>query len=333
MKTLYYSQVSGFDTQSIINDIEKYNPTEIVLFCETEWECAEMTWDFAQYLNTKRVKVIVVHCSYPSEFYATRYKGFSTLELKYWPTYWANWSVMCSRNIQFNVKYEDFKFPFISLNNKNHTHRCILIDELARNDLLDKGLVTWHRFPNQTPSAYPFKYFDDRVITIGDEFETKLDSFLIPNEYHQSFLHVIGESTTSVTCISEKTWLPIMFKKPWVIMADPGFHKKLVDLGFELYDEIIDYSFDSEPDMIKRGSMISDNVKSVVEQGNWFQLYESIKDKAQRNYENFLRIVTEPKYVPQLYIDRARHVKSVNYEGAVFTDPRYVHICETMNLI
>jgi len=333
MNTLFYSQLDEPSLEKITSDIETKKPDHIVLFCETEWESRELTIELATLLNAHNVKLSVTFCSFPSDFYNERAQYFNNIDIIHWPTYWLHWTKMCSGALNFNVEYIDFKFPYICLNNKNHKHRCQLIDHLARNNLLDKGIVTWHRFPGQHPSPYQFKYYNDDIRLISDDFITKLDSFLIPNEYHQSFLHVVGEATTKVTCISEKTWLPILFKKPWVVMADQYFHQKLVDLGFELYDEIIDYSFDSYPDMENRAYAISENVKRICEEKSIYDLYKKIKPKADRNYENYMRILKDESYVPQIIKDRARYSKETNYASSTFTDPRYVEICEKLGLI
>lgn len=332
LNTLYYSQLDEPTLEKITKDVIEKRPARIVLFCETEWDSRELTIELAELLNSYNVHLVVTFCSYPDSYYQHKTKYFKSIELQHWPTYWVNWTLMCSSQLDFNQSYEHFKYPYICLNNKNHAHRCAIVDELARNNLLDKGIVTWHRFPNTAMSSahiYKFKYFNDELRLLGDEFVTKLDSFLIPPEYHQSFLHVIGEATTSVTCISEKTWLPILYKKPWVIMSNQYFHQKLVDLGFQLYDEIIDYSFDNDPDMQSRAYSISENVKRICQQ-NPNDLYKLIKSKADYNYENFMRILHDKKYVPEVIQERVKLLK-LGCKQKTFTDGRYVHIMNTCN--
>jgi hypothetical protein len=334
MDTLYYSQLDGPTASQINKDIQIHNPKTIVLFCETEWEFKELNKELADVVNAHNIHVQVIFGSFPSENYKEKTDRFNSIELIHWPTHWVNWTIMCSNLLDFDIPYDSFDYPFISLNNKNHLHRCVLIDELTRNNLLDKGIVTWHRFPNMHSSdhIYKFKYYDDSIRLIGDDFVTKLDAFLIPPEYHRSFLHVICEATLNVTFITEKTWLPILYKKPWIIMADPGFHQKLVGLGFELYDEIIDYSFDNDPDIGKRAYAISENVKRISEQ-NVDELYAIIKPKAERNYNNYMRILNSPDYVPKIIKQRAKYAKESNYSNSTFTDSRYVSICERMGII
>jgi len=329
MRTLYYCQVEDIVVQKVVDDINSQRPERIVLLCETEWHSRELTEELAYACNKNRVHVVLLVGSYPHEYYDELTKQFNSIEVQHWYTHWFNWALMCSSNLDFNQSYTSFKYPFICLNNKNWVHRCALVDAISNAGLLSKGILSWHKFPDShLPSLYDFKTFDDKIKLIGDQFETILDSFLITPEYHESFLHVIGEATTTVPFITEKTCLPILFKKPFIVMADPGFHKKLTDLGFELYDEIIDYSFDDEPDMDTRAKAIARNINNIRRQ-NLVELYDLIKDKAQRNYDNYMRIVSSSEYLPEIIKERLNLLK---YKDKEFTtDGRYKTIADNCN--
>lgn len=333
MKTVYLSQldVDSYDIfeQTVLNE----NPTEIVFLCETEWYSHLLDEKLATLLNNHNVKLTVVFGSYDCELYHTTWSYFNNLQIISWNTYWLNWSMMCSSILDFNRTYDTFKYPFICLNNKNHIHRSAIVDELTGQGLLDRGIITWHRFPNRhlKTHGYQFKYYDDNIRLIGDDFATKLDSFLIPEEYHQSFLHVVGEATISVPFITEKTCLPILFKKPFVIMADPGFHKKLIDLGFEMYDEIIDYSFDDEVDLTKRAEAIAIQVKRVSEQ-NVDELYKLVKDKTERNYQNYIRIINDINYIPDVIRRRVNILRNDFTVELNSTDMRYINMHKYMGM-
>lgn len=334
MNILYYNNVDSTPLETILKDVETYRPSKVVFFCETEWYHGDLNEEMAEVMNKHNVEVIITLCSFPNEFYNDQTKHFNNVKIDYWPTFWAHWTLMCGSRLNFKVNYTNFEHPFICLNNRNHLHRCILIDEIARNNLIEKGVVTWNRFPNKTPSdsIYKMKYYDDNFLYLKDDFQTKLDSFLIPAEYHNSFLHVIGEATTSVTCISEKTWLPILFKKPWIILSNQGFHKDLQSLGFELYDEILDYSFDSEPDLNKRAYLISENVKRICN-SNHNNLYPLIKDKTIRNYYRFIQIIQDSSLVPEIIKDRITLLNRNPNLPTQYTDPRYMHIAKTTGIL
>lgn len=329
MKTVYISQIDEPSYEKFVDIVNNEKPNTIVFLCETEWHSRELTVELADLLNSNNIKLIVTVGSYPSSYYIDQCQHFHNIEIVNWHTYWFNWTYQCSKHLDFNQTYNEFDYPYICLNNKNHTHRCMLVDELTGQGILDKGIVTWNRFPARTPSLYHFKYYNDDVRLISDDFETKLDSFLIPDEYYKSFLHVIGEATTTVPFITEKTCLPILFKKPFIIMADQYFHKKLVDLGFELYDEIIDYSFDSEPDMLKRAEAIALNVKRITEQ-NTSELYQLIKEKAQRNYDHYICIMNDIRHVPQVIRDRILELRNDSSIIKNATDGRYIELYNIM---
>jgi hypothetical protein len=329
MKTVYISQIDEPSYEKFVDIVNNERPNTIVFLCETEWHSRELTVELAELLNSNTIKLIVTVGSYPNSYYHDLTRPFNNIEIVNWYTHWLNWSVMCSNHLDFNQTYTDFDYPYICLNNKNHIHRCMLVDELTGQGILDKGIVTWNRFPARNPSLYHFKHYSDDIRLISDDFETKLDSFLIPDEYYKSFLHVIGEATTTVPFITEKTCLPILFKKPFIVMADQYFHKRLVDLGFELYDEIIDYTFDSEPDMLKRAEAIAFNVKRITEQ-NTTELYQIIKEKAQRNYDNYIRIINDAKHIPTVIRDRILELKNNRSIVHNATDGRYVNMYAKM---
>ena len=54
-------------------------------------------------------------------------------------------------------------------------------------------------------------------------------------------------------------------KKPFIVFSCVDFHKMLSELGFKLYDEVIDYSFDSEPNIEIRAEKFTKNVSKIVE--------------------------------------------------------------------
>lgn len=336
MNTLYYSQIDGIDLDEIKKDIIKFKSDSVVLFCETEWEVGELKKDcddFIKFVNDRNIEITVLYSSFESNYYSDFYKniGLQNIKLVFWPTFWVHWSKICGANLNFEQEYRTFKYPYICLNNKNHPHRCALIDELCKHNLLDKGVVSWQKFSNIN-SPYIFECYDDSYIHLGDDFVTKLDSFLIPEQWHESFLHVIGEATLTVSFISEKTTLPILYKKPWLVLSNQGWYKNITNLGFKLFDEIFDYSFDDEPDYQKRAKLIIDNVNRIITM-DIDSIYKLLLPKLQHNYDNYMNILNDPNHIPDLVKHRALDIKLNNYANATHSDYRYVHICENIGIL
>ena len=59
---------------------------------------------------------------------------------------------------------------------------------------------------------------------------------------------------------SEKVFRALQLPRPILLYSMPGSVKALRDYGFELFDDIVDHSYDTEPDQIKRQVMILDQL-------------------------------------------------------------------------
>ena len=59
---------------------------------------------------------------------------------------------------------------------------------------------------------------------------------------------------------SEKVFRALQLPRPILLYSMPGSIKILRDYGFELFDDIVDHSYDVEPDQIKRQVMILDQL-------------------------------------------------------------------------
>ena len=332
MVKLCYNPVDGIETDKIISDINKFNPSKIIIFNELEWELKHINFEFVQLLKDRNIEIEIIYGSFYDNSY-DKYcnrMGLDNSNLTFWPTYWINWTEICLKGEIDYTKHTvntDFKYPFICLNNKNHKHRAALIDHLAKYNLLNKGVVTWHKFAN-CMHGYEFKYYDDSIRLIDDDFVTKLDSFLIPKQWHESFLHVVGEATINTHFITEKTIIPILMKKPFVCISKQGYNQRLLDLGFVLYDEIIDYSYDNLEDVGDRADKLCESISKLP--ANYSELYEILKPKIEHNYNRCLEIIRDKKYIPKSAIDRVANMKDSDYIP-MHTDLRYERMLKECN--
>jgi hypothetical protein len=338
MVNLCYNPIDGVDVNTIIADVQKYKPSKITIFNELEWELKQITPEFVQFLKDRNIQIEIIFGSFNDKYYDNYCDrlGLDNSNLTFWSTFWINWTEMCLKGAAtFNGSIDytkhivntDFKYPFICLNNKNHIHRAGLIDHLAKYNLIDKGVVTWHKFSNFT-HGYDFKYYDDSIRLIDDDFATKLDSFLIPKQWHESFLHVIGEATINTHFITEKTIIPMLLKKPFVCISKQGYNQRLLDLGFVLYDELIDYSYDDYEDLSDRADKLCESISKMST--NYSELYETVRPKIEYNYNRCLEIISDKKYIPQSVIDRVNHMKDNDYIS-IFTDLRYERMIRESN--
>jgi hypothetical protein len=327
IKRLWFSLVeNSFNKLNLlIDEAIAQKAEEIVLLGETEW-MVDLKPEHIELLNQNNINIRILHGCVNNNHYTAYYEriNFDIKNVEFWNTFWLNWGSACLLGSKINYKsYEPdptkFKHSFISLNNRRHIHRCIFIDELAKNNLLDKGIVTWTNFLNENPN-YNFNHFHGNQILLNDDFITKLDSFLLPPEWHESLFHVVTEATHEVVCISEKTTIPILMKKPFIVFSCVNYHKILVELGFQLYDEVIDYSFDSEPDMHLRAEKFMKNVVKITELDK-VETYNLLRPKIMHNYNRAIEIIKSKDFIPNIVKERLAETKTTGH--TLLVDSRF----------
>ena len=290
----------NFSYETLIHDIKHTKPELVTIYGENEWD-PWVTQEFVDAVNSHNVKVTWITGSPESKYLTDRVNNFGikNFQLKHYPTFWFNYtlSILKNQNIEKLRRDKDFVYPFVCFNNRGHLHRCHAIDYVSKYDLFDKGIVTYHNFLKENPN-FKFKYFDNTVKKIDDNFDTILDSFLLPHQYHESLFDFITECSHETIMISEKTAIPIILKKPFVALSAPYFSKYLQKLGFVLYDEVIDYSFDNIEDLDTRAHEFVKNMKTVSKITDFNKVYNLLKPKIEYNYQNFLKIINDRSFIP-----------------------------------
>jgi len=80
-----------------------------------------------------------------------------------------------------------------------------------------------------------------------------------------TFCTIVVETdiTNKMVNISEKTIRALALGQPMLLLGVSGTHQYLKDLGFDLLDDIIDNSFDQEPETYARFCMFSDSIDKI----------------------------------------------------------------------
>jgi|DEB19_MinimDraft_3_1074340.scaffolds.fasta_scaffold01381_2 hypothetical protein len=208
-----------------------------------------------------------------------------------WPTFWLNRTL---GNLDLSRQFSNttFKYPYIMMVNKAHLWRCQLLDLLGKHKLIHKGAVSWHQLPK---FPYTWKYVRPRIMTLTDHYRRDMHHGKVPEEYFNSFVQLVSETSIDARWTTEKTITPLMLGKPFIVAASPYFHKMLKDWGIELYDELFDYSFDSVLDTEQRYDMLLENIKRICEYSpsELSVLYETVKDKIEFNKKKIFEITSD----------------------------------------
>lgn len=159
-----------------------------------------------------------------------------------------------------------FDYLYITLNNIAKPHRSMFMDMLEKHNLISKGAIAWRNvnrsYNNATDAlnneTYPYKYWKPKVLLLDQhDFYNLNNQEILPKQYNQSFMQVVAETDDQIFFLTEKTSVPLLFQKPFLVLSCPKFHSILNELGFKLYDEIFDYSFDTE-------ESVSDRVEGII---------------------------------------------------------------------
>ena len=191
---------------------------------------------------------------------------------------------------------------YLSFNRLPKKHRVDLIVSLDKNNLLDKGYVSfannisdWNwrdmvtelereSLEKKMPLVIDRKDLSDAKYSY-EKFEVKyyLDSY---------FQIATGNNFTDFNdqlIFSEKIWKPITNLQPFIYLDDTDALKKLQEYGFKTFHPFIDESYDNVIDTEERFVMIENEInklcnKSIEEIDEW---YWSIEETLKHNYYLF----------------------------------------------
>lgn len=224
-----------------------------------------------------------------------KYKDFG--EVKYWSDYFA-YKLAYYLNVEKYLeilKPQDITIPFTFYVRNSRDYREYLHNILRQEDVLKYG--DW---------SYNDNSLDNQIIYLP--VDKQLSSFYNPiglhlKSYSNSFLDIACETYNyehEKYYITEKTWRPILWGKPFLIAGRAGINVQLTNMGFELFDEIINYDFDAEYDWEKRMRMISEQVVKLCKSNyNFNELYyDVLYPKIKHNRALLMNNILKQKDIP-----------------------------------
>jgi len=207
-------------------------------------------------------------------------------------------------NFDNSINRDTFNYLYLCYNNKSRYHRCQLMDNLSKNDLLDNGLISWRMDSNHENQKYDFKYWNETLLNI----DLKNDEKSLSHEWDKeilntnSFLTIVTESSDDFLFVTEKTFKAILLEQPFICLGYMTQNRILQEYGFELYDEIIDYTFDSKPNLKERIDGVINNLL-ILKNENLNDLNNLIKDKIKRNKKRAIEIIEKDSFLPKELVE------------------------------
>lgn len=193
-------------------------------------------------------------------------------------------------NIDQQLVFDNFLCCF---NRSEHVGRHWLTEELFKRKLFSPDYCSkGFQIPNNHIDAQMHN-FRKMIVEHGTNIDasdvvsnlTELSPLIKP-----SFINLVSETLPENYVIfpTEKFLFPILNRRLWLAYAPPGYHKFLVEtLGFQLYDDFFDYSFDAVEDPCTRLSTLLDSIEpfSKITKNAWYSIYKSLEPVIEYNYQ------------------------------------------------
>lgn len=203
-----------------------------------------------------------------------------------------------------------FNKHFFSLNKHPRSARSFVIDNLYRLGLFDYGLISWNNLSNSWQEPYKFEYWDEKIMRVDIDVP-EINKLNIHTSFNTDFLLNSGCVFNFVVetmvdnrnlLITEKTFKNFLIGQPFISIGSVLHNRTLSELGFYLYDEIFDYSFDSEIDDNNRLLKFVNELQKIKDYRPE-DLFDKIKTKVLNNKENSIKLCDKDDFIPTKIIE------------------------------
>lgn len=231
-------------------------------------------------------------------------------------------------SIQTKLKFDKKQKYFLMYNrNSERMHRAYFVNLLYKNNLLNKGFISFLEnpyfveflnkdkdYPSLTLSKsdisdikenyknyYPLVIDDDNPDRVSEyhNFLSRKD------EYENSYFTIVSETNAeaSYSFLTEKTIKPIMNLHPFLILGNPFTLEVLKSHGFKTFDKWWDESYDNIKDFKIRCSKILDIVNILCNKSDeeWIQMLKEMEDILIYNQKLLHKLSTEKTEIKNFF--------------------------------
>lgn len=269
---------------------EKDKKQKIVLFCAEEYELPDsQSIEMFSKLNDYN-DVHIIFGTYGFDHIDT--KKYPNIKFYSFPTYFLYFALYEGR---LDIpKERTVDTLFTCMNHQPHEHRHAMMYYLSQEKLLKNNYYSWH-FHRPTPKRFrPWKI---KMNYIDGQFKGQQGEY--PPPMYKSAINLVTESTSNIQFITEKTYSSIIRKQPFIVYGCQGINQQLEEHGFKLYRNVIDYSFDDEPNNDLRAEKIAKELKRLSEYDP-AELYKQMTEIAAYNQTVAKELIKSQYGVPEL---------------------------------
>jgi hypothetical protein len=179
---------------------------------------------------------------------------------------------------------------FLCFNRRYNDHRLLTFLFLSKKNLLDQCYISMSKTQPESNSTFkentkyllskinPYNITPNDVIEADNKLPLVLDSedfSRYPMEqtidpvrdlYKNSLVNIVTETYffNNIIHITEKTYKPIAFMQPFVMIGSYASLKHVKEMGFKTFGDFWDESYDLEQDDLKRFTMITNIIEYIA---------------------------------------------------------------------
>jgi GDP-L-fucose synthase len=248
-----------------------------------------LMWDLSKNYNTILKEKHIINDSFVSLGSVNSY--LNDIKEKYFLSY--NKNVTRPHRIKFflwllkNKLIDSTLYSLLIKRNIEGSEVQLLNSKLEFDETNDLGLYV-DKFNELSYTTLDWDYNSD------DEHNSKFSStkYTTKDHYNKTLFSVVTEMSFNYDSnnITEKTFKPIGNCHPFIVIGDHNLHRTLTHYGFELYDDLIDYTFDDIWENDLRLNLALKEIKKIHELGEekLMAWYKRNIDKIKRNQKIFL---------------------------------------------
>lgn len=201
---------------------------------------------------------------------------------------------------------------FCCLNGRLRTHRVVLLLELLKRNLLklsrendNINMISFLFYTNEGVTDYEqYSIMVDNINISDSDKDVLLNAknylpiklwdedgsppkLLLEGNHVNKVLNFVTENVSGMDCsmgivtFTEKAWAPFKLHQIPIYGSVTGYVSTLRNMGFDLFDDVVDHSYDNELDNIKRLQLAVDQLEKVSKL-NLVQFYR-------KNYSRFVK--------------------------------------------
>ena len=236
------------------------------------------------------------------------------------------------------------KHLFVCGQHLPHSHRYCAMRVLMETQLLDKGLCTWcnsdiawEQFCQHLDEEYSSLQDDNicrqilkNVRSLWPEpFHYGQGIEFVIRGYEDYLFDIVVESNYLSNFFTEKTFKPLFWGKPFVILGSPENNRVLQSLGFETFPEYFDLTEPEGYDLSNPNQLnteLSDRYRQILKpfsdltQADVKHIHRQVRPKVIHNHDVLVKMFFDDSKIPDYFWDTQLN----GYENSINLNPEAI---------